>query len=80
MPAQNEIGEAQLTIGGKSSATHHKNNPVAAEILVALARFNATQLSGVHQTLVHELERSGTLRRLLGNSWAQRRDAIALND
>jgi 3-carboxy-cis,cis-muconate cycloisomerase len=37
----------------------HKQNPVAAEILVALARFNATQLSGMHQALVHEQERSG---------------------
>jgi 3-carboxy-cis,cis-muconate cycloisomerase len=38
---------------------HHKNNPVAAEILVTLARFNATQLSGMHHALVHEQERSG---------------------
>jgi len=37
----------------------HKQNPVAAETLVALARFNATQLSGMHQSLVHEQERSG---------------------
>lgn len=59
MLAQNEIGEVQLAGGGKSSAMHHKNNPVAAEILVTLARFNATQLSGMHQALVHEQERSG---------------------
>lgn len=37
----------------------HKQNPVAAETLVALARFNATQLGGMHQALVHEQERSG---------------------
>ena len=37
----------------------HKRNPVIAEVLVALARFNATQLSGMHQALVHEQERSG---------------------
>jgi 3-carboxy-cis,cis-muconate cycloisomerase len=37
----------------------HKQNPVAAETLVALARFNAVQLSGIHQSLVHEQERSG---------------------
>lgn len=57
--AQNEIGEVTLPGGGKSSAMHHKNNPVAAEILVTLARFNATQLSAMHQALVHEQERSG---------------------
>jgi len=38
---------------------HHKNNPVAAEILVTLARFNAAQLSAMYQALVHEQERSG---------------------
>jgi 3-carboxy-cis,cis-muconate cycloisomerase len=59
MLAQNEIGEVTLPGGGKSSAMHHKNNPVAAEILVTLARFNATQLSAMHQALVHEQERSG---------------------
>lgn len=45
--------------GGGSSAMSHKQNPVKAEALVALARFNATQLSGMHQALVHEQERSG---------------------
>ncbi|KQZ82919.1 3-carboxy-cis,cis-muconate cycloisomerase [Mesorhizobium sp. Root157] len=52
-------GEIELTGGGRSSAMPHKHNPVAAEVLVALARFNATQLSGMHQALVHEQERSG---------------------
>lgn len=52
-------GEVELKGGGGSSAMPHKQNPVAAEILVALARFNATQLSGMHQALVHEQERSG---------------------
>ena len=37
----------------------HKQNPVTAELLVTLARFNAVQLSGLHQALVHEQERSG---------------------
>jgi 3-carboxy-cis,cis-muconate cycloisomerase len=60
MLAQNEIGDVTLPGGGKSSAMHHKNNPVAAEILVTLARFNATQLSAMHQALVHEQERSGS--------------------
>jgi 3-carboxy-cis,cis-muconate cycloisomerase len=37
----------------------HKVNPVGAEVLVTLARFNATLVSGMHQALVHENERSG---------------------
>ena len=51
--------EIELSGGGGSSAMPHKQNPVKAEVLVALARFNATQLSGMHQALVHEQERSG---------------------
>lgn len=51
--------EIELAGGGTSSAMAHKQNPVAAEALVSLARFNAVQLSGIHQSLVHEQERSG---------------------
>ncbi len=57
--AQQGVDAVALTTGGGSSAMPHKQNPIAAETLVALARFNATLLSGVHQSLVHELERSG---------------------
>ena len=49
----------KLSGGGGSSAMPHKHNPVKAEMLVTLARFNAVQLSGMHQALVHEFERSG---------------------
>ncbi|ESX61062.1 3-carboxy-cis,cis-muconate cycloisomerase [Mesorhizobium sp. LSHC422A00] len=51
--------DIKLSGGGGSSAMPHKQNPVKAEVLVTLARFNATQLSGMHQALVHEQERSG---------------------
>jgi len=51
--------EIALSGGGSSSAMAHKQNPVAAETLVALARFNATQISAIHQSMVHEQERSG---------------------
>lgn len=51
--------EISLSGGGKSSAMPHKQNPVLAELLVSLARFNATQISGMHHALIHEQERSG---------------------
>lgn len=57
--AQGGIDEIALSGGGTSSAMPHKQNPVKAELLVALARFNAVQLSGMHHALIHEQERSG---------------------
>jgi 3-carboxy-cis,cis-muconate cycloisomerase len=52
-------GEIALAGGGGSSAMPHKANPVAAEVLVSLARYNAALLSAMGQALVHEQERSG---------------------
>ena len=57
--AQQGVDEIALAGGGGSSAMAHKSNPVLAELLVTLARFNAAQLGGLHQALVHEQERSG---------------------
>lgn len=57
--AQQGINEIGMTHGGGSSAMPHKQNPVLAELLVTLARFNAVQLSGMHHALIHEQERSG---------------------
>lgn len=57
--AQQGIDEVRLGGGGGSSAMPHKSNPVTAELLVTLARFNAAQLSAQHGALVHEQERSG---------------------
>jgi 3-carboxy-cis,cis-muconate cycloisomerase len=58
--AQAAGGEIALRGGGGSSAMPHKSNPVAAEVLVALARYNATLVSAMHAALVHEQERSGS--------------------
>jgi len=52
-------GDIQLSGGGSSSAMPHKQNPVTAERLVTMARFNATLVSGMHQAQLHEMERSG---------------------
>ncbi|MDO6730905.1 3-carboxy-cis,cis-muconate cycloisomerase [Marinovum sp. 2_MG-2023] len=57
--AQQGIQELALSGGGGSSAMPHKQNPVLAELLVTLARFNATQIGGMHQAMIHEQERSG---------------------
>ncbi|MDT8326973.1 MAG: 3-carboxy-cis,cis-muconate cycloisomerase [Roseovarius sp.] len=57
--AQQGVGEITLAGGGGSSAMPHKQNPILAELLVTLARFNATQVAGLHHTMVHEQERSG---------------------
>jgi 3-carboxy-cis,cis-muconate cycloisomerase len=57
--AQNEIGAVTIAGGGTSSAMAHKQNPVGAEVLVALARFAAGLAGTLHQALVHENERSG---------------------
>ena len=61
--AQQGIGEIRLAGGGGSSAMAHKRNPIDGELLVTLARFNAAQLGGFAQSLMHEQERSGV-------SWA----------
>ncbi|MGR3636398.1 MAG: 3-carboxy-cis,cis-muconate cycloisomerase [Shimia sp.] len=57
--AQQGIEDVRFTGGGTSSAMPHKQNPVLAETLVSLARFNAAQLSLVHGAMIHEQERSG---------------------
>jgi 3-carboxy-cis,cis-muconate cycloisomerase len=57
--AQQGIGEVTLSGGGASSAMAHKHNPVLAELLVTLARFNAAQSGLMQQAMVHEQERSG---------------------
>lgn len=57
---RSEIGEVKAGQGGGSSTMPQKSNPVSAETLVTLARFNATQVSGAHLALVHSEERDST--------------------
>lgn len=57
--AQQGIDDIGIAGGGASSAMPHKQNPIAAETLVALARYNAAQMGAMHQVLIHEQERSG---------------------
>jgi len=57
--AQQGISEIALSGGGGSSTMPHKQNPILAELLVTLARFNAVQVSAIHQAMIHEQERSG---------------------
>ena len=55
-----QSGEVHYSGSGRSSSIPGKQNPVKAEILVALARFNAVLTSGMQHAMVHEQERSGT--------------------
>lgn len=57
--AQTELASVHIEGGGGSSAMAHKSNPVAAEVLVSLARFNAGLSGTLAQSMVHENERSG---------------------
>lgn len=57
--AQTDPSALKLTASGGSSAMPHKQNPVLAELLVTLARSNASDLSLMNHALIHEQERSG---------------------
>ncbi|MBU2359201.1 MAG: 3-carboxy-cis,cis-muconate cycloisomerase [Alphaproteobacteria bacterium] len=57
--AQQGIAEVTIAGGGTSSAMAHKQNPILAELLVTLSRFNAGQAGLMQQAMVHEQERSG---------------------
>ena len=57
--SQDEISEIQFNKSGISSSIRHKNNPIIAELLVALSKLNANRLSMIHETLMHKNERDG---------------------
>jgi 3-carboxy-cis,cis-muconate cycloisomerase len=86
--SQTEVAAVTLADGGTSSAMAHKSNPVAAELLVALARFNAGLAGTLQQAMVHEYERSGaawtlewlTLPQIFVTTGASLRHATTLLD
>ncbi|MBU2980239.1 3-carboxy-cis,cis-muconate cycloisomerase [Lentibacter algarum] len=57
--AQQGVDEIALSGSGGSSAMPHKQNPVAAETMVTLARYVAGQQGILGQAMIHEQERSG---------------------
>jgi 3-carboxy-cis,cis-muconate cycloisomerase len=57
--SQSEARSITLKGGGGSSSMPHKSNPVRAELLVALARFNAGLAGTLQQAMIAENERSG---------------------
>ena len=57
--AQQGIDEVSLSVGGGSSAMAHKQNPIATEAMVTLARYVAGQQGILAQAMVYEQERSG---------------------
>lgn len=58
--AQNEVGELGLSGSGGSSTMPNKANPVAAEVLVTLARSTGGLAGLLSQAAIAEQERSGT--------------------
>lgn len=57
--AQSEVRVISLAGGGSSSAMAHKQNPIGAEVLISLGRFNAGLMGTLSQSMIHENERSG---------------------
>ena len=47
----------------------HKSNPVLPEIIIAIARINANNVSTMHQSIIHMNERSG-------DSWVMEWDTL----
>ena len=57
--ASSEVAELVIKGAGGSSTMPNKANPVPAEVLITLARFNAANISAVHQAAIQEHERGG---------------------
>jgi len=56
---RSESGELRAGQGGGSSTMPQKANPVLAEAITAIARFNAGQVGSIYQAMLHAEERDG---------------------
>ncbi len=56
-----QMEQVTFTGGGTSSAMPHKSNPVEPELLVTLGHYVPLLVAGMHQALMHEQERSGSM-------------------
>ncbi|HSG20045.1 MAG TPA: lyase family protein, partial [Burkholderiaceae bacterium] len=57
--SQSDVGEIGFRSGGKSSTLPNKNNPVAPEFLVSLARYSQQQAGALAQSVLAGGERDG---------------------
>jgi len=57
--AQSEVSEIRFEGAGASSTLPQKQNPVLAEMLVALARYAASEMGGLYGAMIHQNERDG---------------------
>ena len=56
-----QMEQIEFKGGGTSSAMPHKSNPVEPELLVTLGHYVPLLTAGMHQALMHEQERSGSM-------------------
>lgn len=56
-----QMEQIDFTGGGTSSAMPHKSNPVEPELLVTFGHYVPLLTAGMHQALMHEQERSGSM-------------------
>lgn len=89
--AQSEVGEVRESGAperGGSSAMPQKHNPIASEVVVAVARANASLLATMHQALIQEHERGTSgwqlewlaLPQMLANTSAAAHHALWLSE
>ncbi|MYG42644.1 MAG: hypothetical protein F4203_05820 [Rhodobacteraceae bacterium] len=56
-----QMEQIEFTGGGTSSAMPHKSNPIEPELLITFGHYVPLLTAGMHQSLMHEQERSGSM-------------------
>ncbi len=56
-----QMEQIEFTGGGTSSAMPHKSNPIEPELLITFGHYLPLLTAGMHQSLMHEQERSGSM-------------------